>query len=262
MTTLDKTYMINVVAVDFLGTSSASAVYSVLKQSSPGPTFVFSPSSTLIFRNNPILISGVAEFSECPIPHEALIYKWRQVSGPFPAHKVQHLLDNANSPQIYFPAYSFEPGSSYVFTVNLQLASDSSKYSEASFTLNIGEQSIIARIAEGSSIVRSNSSSWTLDASPSRDLDKSELTNAQNNLTYAWSCTFFDGDSNIPCTDTLGNLIAFPPVVTVTIPSGLLAVTVDQPYVFTVAVQDFLRLKQTSTASISVITTCEVLPRW
>ena len=252
MKTTGMTYIISAVATDFFGSSSVPATIAVLKQGFPAPSLVFTPSSFFIFRNQPVLISGVAQFSNCPVPHGALQYSWRLSSGPSLADAAVKAVNASTSPQLFLPANSLQAGANYLFTLHLQMASDSTIFSEASCSVSVGLLPVLARIAGGSKATRSNASTWILDASASQDLDKTDVPASRQNLVFVWSCSLFDGSSLGPCTDALGSPLVFDSSPTITFGSGVLAITTDYPYNFTVSVQDALHLKAQNSLSIAV----------
>ena len=250
MSTLDKTYIISVTATDFLGTSSAPVTLQVLKKSTAAPTVVFWPPAISIFSNQPAILSSVAEFSSCPVPQDQLVFTWSFVSGPLISDATLVLVSSWSSPQAFVPANSLSAGGTYVFSVKLQAGGDASKFSEASISVSVGYLPVTATIAGGSVVQRSTSSSFTLDASGSRDLD---IPPSQpQGLVFSWACSVSDGSSFTPCTDQTGMPLLIPPTSSFTVNAGSLVLSTGFPYVFSVTVQDSARKKAPSSAQLSV----------
>uniref|UniRef100_A0A7S0MAX3 GAIN-B domain-containing protein n=1 Tax=Cryptomonas curvata TaxID=233186 RepID=A0A7S0MAX3_9CRYP len=251
MTTLDKVYIISVTATDFLGTRSSPATIEVLKKGTAAPNVVFWPQSLVIFSNQPALLSSVAQFSQCPVPQDDLRFTWRFVTGTALSSSVQRLVRSWSSPQVFLPPNSLDAGGTYVFGVRLQAGGDSSKFSDATVSVVVQFLPVLAQIAGGDLFERSVLRSWSLDASPSRDLDK--RPRQQQGLDFSWACNVFDGASLSPCTDKSGlPLVLTTKFQVLNITANVMAPTTDTPYLFSVTVQDSAGKKQPNTAQVSV----------
>ena len=249
MQTSDKTYVISVQAIDFFGSSSSSVSIQVLKTSSAAPNIIFWPSNINAFSNQGLVLSSVAMFSSCSIPEAELNFSWTMTAGPKLSADVQALVSSWSSPQVFLPSYSLQAGGTYVFLLHLEANGDPSIFSEASLTLTVGFLPVIATVTGGSAFQRYQFSTWYLDASGSRDLDK--LPNSQQ-LVYKWKCTLSDGTSTRACLNSAGLPLVINGTSIVAIESGALGPTMDYPYVFSVTVQDAALQKPPDTAVVSV----------
>ena len=239
--------MISVVATDFMGSTSEPAIIRVLKKSTASPQFVFSPPLHEIFRNQAVLITGDAEFSDCPIPKVPMDYTWRQASGPALPSKVEDTIISATGPQLYLKANSLDAGETYTFALTLSMGEDSPISSESMVTVSVAFQPIVAKISGGSSFLFSTFSEWKLDARKSRDPD-----NQQGSLSFLWRCSFLDGSTLSPCTDVEGSLLILKSEALLRIDSNRLAATQDVPYIFSVSVRDSAMRKMRDTAAVAV----------
>ena len=130
----------------------------------------------------------------------------------------------------------------------LQVGDDATKISVATVEVAVGLKPVMAEIAQGGVVYRSSTSDFSLDASPSRDLDR--LPTEPQGLVFSWSCTLFDGTLTAPCTDAQGTPLILASSPNVSISAGMLAVSDGAPYTLTVAVHDELLQKAVDAASI------------
>lgn len=228
MRTMDKTYQISVSVRDFLGSSSATVVASVLKKSSPTPQIQFNPPIESTTINQAVMIKGEAVFSTCPVKEEDLAFSWRQVSGPtLPASLLTTPL-----PQLQIPANTLKEGSVYQIALRLGMSTDSSKSSESIFVLKTGYQGLQAALAGGASTAISSSFELLLSAAPSRDLDL--VATAAQGLKFSWECKFTVNGIDDICRNG-SKALSFTNTANVRVPPGIL-LAADFPYVFTVTV--------------------------
>jgi hypothetical protein len=258
MEALDKTYVISVVATDFMGLKSEPATLRILKKGSASPQFVFSPPLHEISRNKPILIKGDAEFSECPVPREAMMYTWRRASGPALTQGVFNRVQRASGPQLFLPANSLEAGQTYTFALMLSIGGDITKSSESMVTVIVNFQPVVAKISGGGSFLFSILSGWELDATPSVDPDDTIMPAP---LSFNWNCYFSDGIARSPCTDVNGSNLVLQNKPLLQIESNTLAPTDGTPYLFSVSVQDSAMRKSPDTVVVAVrISSAPVIP--
>lgn len=256
MAMLDKTYVISVVATDFMGSTSEPATIRVLKKSSAAPQFMFSPPLHEIFRNQPVLITGDAEFSECSTSKPVMKYTWRKTSGPSLPQALSGRVEKASGPQLFLPANSLQAGETYVFAVTVSMGEDITKSSESTVTVSVGYQPVVAKISGGGNFLFSTVSKWQLDAQSSVDLD-----DAKESLSYKWSCFLSDVNVMKPCTDANGTMLVLKNEALLRIDSNTLAETRETPYLFSVSVQDAAMRKPPNSAAVTVsISSSPVIP--
>ena len=248
MQIIDKVYIISVIAVDIFGSLSRESLY-VTKKSAAAPRIMFLPATLNIFSNQGVLLSAVVEFSSCPGSNPELNFTWSLISGPKLPPDVLELISIWSSSEVYLPSNSLQAGSNYVFKLFVQAISDLSMFSEASVSVAVGVLPVIANIAGGSTLKKYQFSTWSLDASASRDLDKSVI---MQQLVYTWKCVVSDGTSTRVCLTSSGIPFAFHGNASIYFESGVLGPTPDYPYVFSVTVQDAERQKPPNTAWVSV----------
>ena len=249
MKEVDKTYNISVIASDFLGSFSKPVFIQILKKGNACPSLTFWPATFNVLSNQPIYLSGSAQFSSCPVPTDQLNFSWYHLSGPSIRDDVRALISTWSSPQAYLPAYSLQPGGTYTFLLRVQTNRDPSKMSEATVNVIVGTLPIFAIISGGSTVQRYQFSSWMLDASASLDLDR--LPNAQN-LTYNWHCAISYGISSSSCLNSSGMNMLFPNKPILLVESGALAPASAAPYIFSVTVYDASGTKFPGYAQVSV----------
>ena len=260
METQDKTYVVSVTATNFMGMRSDPVSIQILKKGSAVPQFVFTPPSHTIFRNQPLFISGEAQYSDCPVPRDKMVYTWQQISGPENAALSQRI-SRASSPQLYVPANSLEAGTQYIFALKLQIGGDVSRTSVSTVVVDVGLLPVLARIAGGSSFLFSSLLDWSLDASLSSDLDLADRAKDKQNLTFEWSCLFTDQYTSSPCTDENGTLLPKQTGALLRIGSNMLAPSEELPYMFLLSVQDSKRRKTRDMLAVAVsISSVHVVP--
>ena len=175
---------------------------------------------------------------------------WSLVSGPSPSAALGTLLQAASSASLRLPPNSLHAGAIYVFQVHLQVGDDATKTSAATVEVVVRRRPVLAQIAQGNTVYRSTKASFSLDASPSRDMDK--LAKDPQALIFTWSCTFFDGFLTSSCTDAVGDPLILAASPNITLGAGELAPTDGAPYTFSVEVQDSQLQKPANAASIFV----------
>ena len=67
MSTFPKEYALEVNVVDFLGVSSETKIFRVLKKATASSRMKFNPPTVETLRNNEVLIKGETVFSVCPV---------------------------------------------------------------------------------------------------------------------------------------------------------------------------------------------------
>jgi len=79
LTVLDTPVSIYVYAVDFLRQASEVVEFVVTRQSAAVPQITFFPPITSTYADQEVLVTALAEFSECKIPETELLFEWTQV---------------------------------------------------------------------------------------------------------------------------------------------------------------------------------------
>jgi len=229
MGVLDKVYEITARATDFLGAMSAQIVFEVLKKSSSGPQLLFDPPSLTVYRDEEVLVSVRASFSECPVVRERMVFSWRQVSGP--EINAQYFKTGS---QFALPGGVLDTCQQYSIVAQVSMGSDPSKASESIYIINVLPRPLVAQIQGADMLRASAASSFTLNADSSRDPDM-ELTTDQG-LVFEWSCTISDGGISSQCVDSGGSVVKLYNTPSITISAGTLSATFDVPYLFSVRI--------------------------
>jgi len=224
MTTLDKRYVIQVIATDFLGKSSDPVLITIFKSSKAVPALAFSPPSASSYVDQSVFIKGEAMFSPCATEQVDLIFDWSQTAGPaVPASYLRTGL-----PQIVFPKNVLQAGATYVFRLRATMSNDLSLSVRSSFTLKMLHRPLLAIIDGGSSKTNSRYLPLVLSGANSRDLDLG--TSVPQGLTYTWTCSYLNGAISTACrNETTGSPLTFPSTATVTMPIRTF-LSQDQPY--------------------------------
>ena len=241
----DRTYTIAVTAVDFQNIASEEVRFSVYKKSSPSPSVRFSPASLKTGTSESVLVRAAAAFSGCPVRKEAMNFVWKQLSGP--ALDPVYLKPQA---QLYIPRGVLSPASQYTLEVTVEMESDPSISSRGKFTFEVASLPLIANIPS-SKIEASTEKAFTLDGSDSRDLDIA--AGSSQGLSFAWTCTLFDGSTTERCRDTTGDVLNFKTVAQIEIEKGVLAPTTQNPYMFTLTVSKGQKLPHTTSVPVVVL---------
>ena len=252
MQSIGKTYIIAVSARNFLGQTSNTATFQVLKKSSPAPPVEFTPPSVTITRDRPLLISGLADFSACPGGKDSLIFDWRLISGPDDFSGSNILA--SKTPQIYIPSMTLTQGSTYVLALRTTFRQDSSTSSDSYYQLIIGYRPLVAVIAGLSTIQLPADKSLLLSAESSYDPDETSdsLSDGSNQLMYSWSCTSASAVLGGACRDSSGIRLDLPQFSHLQISPGKLAPSYE-PYVFQLSVSKAGKLPAAATVQVYVM---------
>jgi hypothetical protein len=76
---LDTPVSMYVSGVDFLHRTSEMAEFVVMRQSSAVPHITFFPPTTSIYADQEVLVTALAEFSDCKIRERELLFEWTQI---------------------------------------------------------------------------------------------------------------------------------------------------------------------------------------
>jgi hypothetical protein len=237
MQAMDKTYEIAVVAINFLGVSSAPVVFPVLKKSSPAPLLSFVPPTLSMFRDESSLVKVVATFSKCPIEKGKLMFSWSLMSGPL-GSTVDPEIFSVSGSQLFVPSGVLEAGHTYILRVNAYMDNDPMKTTKGDYKILVKYKPLLAMIKGGSSISASTTRSLVLDSSGSADPDFSGEKDA--GLQFAWSCSIQNGKSADICRTKDGAKLIMPSTAVVELRANTLDnmyPTFGDPYVFTVTVE-------------------------
>jgi hypothetical protein len=78
---LDAPVTIHVYGTDFLQQTSRVVEFVITRRSEPAPQITFFPPATVTYADQEVLVTALAEFSECGIPETALLFEWTQVDN-------------------------------------------------------------------------------------------------------------------------------------------------------------------------------------
>jgi hypothetical protein len=252
MQAMDKTYEIAVVAINFLGVSSAPVVFPVLKKSSPAPLLSFVPPTLSMFRDESSLVKVVATFSKCPIEKGKLMFSWSLMSGPL-GSTVDPEIFSVSGSQLFVPSGVLEAGHTYILRVNAYMDNDPMKTTKGDYKILVKYKPLLAMIKGGSSISASTTRSLVLDSSGSADPDFSGEKDA--GLQFAWSCSIQNGKSADICRTKDGAKLIMPSTAVVELSANTLDnmyPTFGDPYVFTVTVEKGSKIPVTFSMPVSL----------
>ena len=186
MQVFDKEYDIVVTATNFLGVSEQVG-FSVLKRGFPTPLLTFDPPSFSTTRDQDVLISVQASFSQCPTPRNRLKFLWRLDRTEHCNSQVDISIFESTTSQLYIPADLLNSGCRYVLVVEVYMENERGSRSESIYTLDVVSRPLVAKIAGGTEILASKARELVLDASASMDPDFNGDVDAD--LQFAWSCS-------------------------------------------------------------------------
>jgi hypothetical protein len=213
-------YVFALTLTNFLGRKSTGIV--TVAVSSYGvvvPQLRILSASSVTYRWKLITLYASAVFPACALQGSnspALTYTWKVFKG---FTYVAALTSRSLDPRYFkLDAYSLDATAAYTFQVTATVASGSGSSSStapalATFTLQVGEAGVAARIAGSAAVTSVVSRPVTLDASVSSDLDYP----GTRPLSFAWSCSevypsfgascssrYLSGDSGSQAVLTLG----------------------------------------------------------
>uniref|UniRef100_A0A7S0MQV6 PKD/REJ-like domain-containing protein n=1 Tax=Cryptomonas curvata TaxID=233186 RepID=A0A7S0MQV6_9CRYP len=241
----DKLYNFVVQGTDFLGLASKEIRFSVLKRGSPVPTILFSPAALTTFRNDFVIVKAKVAFTQCAVPKSQMSFRWRQISGPSEIPS-QYL---GNTTQLYIPRYVLLADSTYIVAVSAVLESDPSVQSESTFSIVVGSLPLRADILGGEMEI-SLFRNLSLDASLSQDLDLK--ADADQGLTFTWSCSISNGPVMSACMTKENKFLSLPKTAKFNVKNMMLATKGKIPYVFNVTVCKVGKICAVTSASIFV----------
>jgi hypothetical protein len=252
MQAMDKTYEIAVVAINFLGVSSAPVVFPVLKKSSPAPLLSFVPPTLSMFQDESSLVKVVAIFSKCPIEKGKLIFSWSLMSGPL-GSTVDPGIFSVSGSQLFVPSGVLQAGHTYTLRVNAYMDNDPTKATKGDYKILVKYKPLVAMIKGGSSISASTTRSLVLDSSGSADPDFAGENDA--GLQFAWSCSIQNGKSADICRTKDGAKLIMPSTAVANLSANTLDnmyPTFGDPYVFTVTVEKGSKIPVTFSMPVSL----------
>jgi hypothetical protein len=252
MQVMDKTYEIVVVAINFLGVSSAPVVFPVLKKSSPAPLLSFVPPTLSMFQDESSLVKVVATFSKCPIENGKLMFSWSLMLGQL-GSTVDPKIFSVSGSQLFVPSGVLQAGHTYTLGVNAYMDNDPTKTTKGAYQILVKYQPLIAMIKGGSSISASTTRSLFLDSSGSADPDFAGEKDA--GLQFAWSCSIQNGKSADICRTKDGAKLTMPSTAVVELSANTLDnmyPTFGDPYVFTVTVEKGSKIPVTFSMSVNL----------
>ena len=252
MQAVNKAYEIVVVAIDFLGTSSAPVVFPVLKKSSPAPKLTFVPPTLSMFRDESSLVKVVATFSKCPIERGKLMFSWYLMSSGT-GSTVNPKIFSVTGSQLLIPSGVLEAGQTYTVGVNAYMDTDPSKATKGTYEINVKYRALSATIHGGSSKSASTSRALVLDSGGSTDPDFDGKTDAD--LFFTWSCSIRNGKFSDACRTKDGAQLTLPNVAAIELSADTLSniyPTFDDPYVFTVMVTKGSKFPATYSMPVSL----------
>ena len=177
-------YVLTLKLTNFFGEYSISSI-SVTVSSSVGIPVVAigGPSTISKLRNESIELFAIGSLPSCgDSSSKALTYTWSVYSGA-------DFISNVKSVSIdqrFFKLKEYTLDLFTTYTVLVKVTTSNGEYSTGSVTINIASAGVNANIYGGSVMTRSTSSSFTIDASSSSDLNY--LTASESTLSFTWTC--------------------------------------------------------------------------
>jgi hypothetical protein len=244
------TYHFSLTLKNFLLKSSMFGVSTIISGLSSTPyVSIPGPANLYAYRNNSISIFSSASLPSCPgVAQNKIYYTWEIYKG---TSFQSELVSISRDPRYFkLDSYTLDSNSVYtaVVTVNTGI---NTNFSSTSIRIEVGYSGVSALIKGGASRIFSSTSSISLDASSSYDID---YPTDNTLLSYSWTCSEINPNFGNDC-PSLGISMTTSVLI---IPALQLESSESKIYLFEVFAIGSSGLKSSTTTAVTVVS--EAIP--